>query len=77
MTPTTALVGYLAAGLVFASFCTKRIVPLRSIAIGSNIAFINYSYLGGLWPILILHVALLPLNILRLRQEASQERPAI
>jgi CRP/FNR family transcriptional regulator, cyclic AMP receptor protein len=71
MAPTTALVGYLAAGLVFASFCTKRMVPLRSIA------FISYSYLGGLWPILILHVALLPLNILRLRQEVSQERPAI
>jgi len=54
MTPA-APVGYLAAGLVFATFCTKRMVTLRALAITSNIAFIGYGYLGELWPILILH----------------------
>jgi ABC-type glycerol-3-phosphate transport system permease component len=72
---STALVGYLAASLVFATFCTKRMVPLRALAIISNIAFITYGWLGGLWPILILHAAMLPLNIHRLRQEVSLERP--
>jgi ABC-type glycerol-3-phosphate transport system permease component len=71
----TALDGYFAASLVFATFCTKRMVPLRTIAIVSNIAFIIYGYLGGLWPILILHTALLPMNIHRLRQEVLLERP--
>ena len=71
----TAPVGYLAASLVFATFCTKRMVPLRALAIASNIAFIGYGYLGELRPILILHAALLPMNILRLRQAVLLERP--
>jgi hypothetical protein len=67
MTPA-ALVGYLAASLIFTAFCTKRMVPLRVFAIASNIAFIGYGYLGELWPIVMLHAALLlPLNIYRLR----------
>jgi len=69
-------IGYLAASLVFATFCTKRMVQLRALAIASNIAFIGYGYLGKLWPILILHAAMLPLNIHRLWQEVSLERPA-
>jgi ABC-type glycerol-3-phosphate transport system permease component len=63
-----AVVGYLAASLVFSTFCTRRMVPLRILAIAGNIAFIGYGYLGELWPIVILHAALLmPLNIYRLR----------
>jgi len=71
----TALVGYLAASLVFATFCTKRMVPLRALAITSNVAFMEYGYLGELWPILILHAAMLPLNVHRLRQEVLLEHP--
>jgi len=70
----TAFLGYLAAGLVFATFCTKRMISLRTLAISSNIAFIGYSYLGELRPILILHAALLPLNLHRLRQAVLLER---
>jgi len=44
----TTAAGYFAASLVFATFCTKRMVPLRILAIGSNIAFIGYGYLGEL-----------------------------
>lgn len=69
------VVAWLAAGLVFASFFMKTIVPLRTVAIASNIAFIGYALMGlhfGVFdkvlPILVLHVALLPLNIARLRE---------
>ena len=72
----TALVGYLAASLVFATFCTKRMVTLRALAITSNIAFICYGYFGELRPILILHAAMLPVNIHRLRREVLLERPS-
>jgi hypothetical protein len=75
MTPV-ASVGYLAAGLVFATFCTKHMVQLRALAIASNIAFIGYGYLGKLWPILILHAAMLPMNTHRLRQEIRRPAPA-
>jgi CRP/FNR family transcriptional regulator, cyclic AMP receptor protein len=60
--------GYLAAALVFLTFYMKTMVPLRTIGICSNCAFIIYGYLGGLYPVLILHLILLPLNSLRLRQ---------
>lgn len=72
---TTAPVGYLAASLVFAAFCTKRMVQLRAFAIASNIVFIGYGYPGELWPILILHAALLPMNMYRLRQAVLLEQP--
>jgi CRP/FNR family transcriptional regulator, cyclic AMP receptor protein len=74
----TALMGvvaWLAAALVFASFFMKTIVPLRTLAIAGNVAFIVYGLLGlryGIFdkvlPILVLHIALLPLNVLRLRE---------
>jgi CRP-like cAMP-binding protein len=60
------LFGYLAALLVFAAFYMKRMIPLRIVAIASNAAFIAYAWSNGLMPILFLHGALLPLNLLRL-----------
>jgi CRP/FNR family transcriptional regulator, cyclic AMP receptor protein len=60
--------GYVAAALVFMTFYMKTMVPLRVIGICSNCAFITYGYLGGLYPVLILHLILLPLNSLRLRE---------
>jgi CRP/FNR family transcriptional regulator, cyclic AMP receptor protein len=62
------LSGYLAAGLVFLTFYMKTMVPLRVIGLCSNCAFIIYGYLGGLYPVLVLHLILLPLNGLRLRE---------
>jgi CRP/FNR family transcriptional regulator, cyclic AMP receptor protein len=60
--------GYVAATLVFMTFYMKTMVPLRVIGICSNCSFIMYGYLDGLYPVLILHAILLPLNSLRLRE---------
>jgi len=60
--------GYVAAILVFSTFYMKTMLPLRIIAITSNLAFIIYAILGHLLPVLIVHSALLPLNLLRLFQ---------
>ncbi len=57
--------GYVASALVFATFCMKTMLPLRAAAIASNVAFITYGYFGGLYPVLILHLVLLPMNIWR------------
>jgi len=62
------LIGYLASLLVFSTFYMKTMMPLRSVAIASNVAFITYGYLAGLYPVFLLHVVLLPLNIWRLYQ---------
>ncbi len=60
--------GYVASALVAASFYMKTIIPLRMFAIISNIAFITYGIGAGLYPVIILHTFLFPLNILRLMQ---------
>ena len=64
----TDALGYVAAGLVFATFCAKRMASLRALAIVSNVAFIGYGFLDDLWPILVLHSAMLPMNIQRYLQ---------
>lgn len=62
------IVGYVAAALVFLTFYMKTMIPLRIVGICSNCAFIAYGYLDGLYPVLILHLVLLPLNTWRLRE---------
>src|SRR5262245_49742409 len=61
------LSGYAASMLVFAAFYMTSMVPLRLVAIASNVAFIAYALCEGLMPVLLLHGALLPLNLLRFR----------
>ena len=61
-------VGYLASCLVITAFCMKDITRLRFAAVASNIAFLVYGLALGLVPVWSLHAILLPLNLLRLRQ---------
>jgi len=60
--------GYLGSILVATSFYMKTIIPLRLFAIASNVAFITYAIGAGIYPVLILHIFLFPLNIIRLLQ---------
>lgn len=60
--------GYIAALLVFVTFWMKTMVPLRMLGIGSNIFFIAYGFLAAAYPPLLLHLLLLPLNAVRLRE---------
>ena len=70
------IAAWVAAALVFSSFFMRTMIPLRLVAIVSNVAFIGYALLGlvygvfgRVYPILVLHSSLLPLNVLRLRQQ--------
>ena len=62
------LAGYTASVLVFLAFYMKTMIPLRMVGIASNLAFITYAVGAQLYPVLILHAVLLPLNCLRLLQ---------
>lgn len=66
--PTVELFGYLGALLTLATFSMKTMLHLRMVGIGANLAFIAYGLVGGVYPVLLLHLTLLPLNVLRLRQ---------
>ncbi len=67
--PTEDAMGYLAAALVFCAFAMRTMIALRLIAIASNLAFLVYGGLGELAPIIMLHSALLPMNLVRLYGE--------
>jgi len=43
-------------------------MPLRYTALASNVLFAAFGYFGGIYPVLILHAALLPVNAIRLVQ---------
>ena len=62
------LAGYTASAFVFLAFYMKTMIPLRIVGIASNLAFITYAVGAQLYPVLILHAILLPLNGLRLLQ---------
>ena len=57
--------GYIASLLVFATFCMRTMIALRLAAIGSNICFIAFGVAAHVYPVLLLHVVLLPLNAIR------------
>lgn len=59
-------IGYFASALVLATFCMRDMVALRCMGIASNVAFIAYGGLADLGPVLLLHLLLLPVNVLRL-----------
>jgi hypothetical protein len=61
-------VGYIASVLVLITFYMKDMVSLRVAALFSNFAFLIYSGALHLLPIMLLHAALIPINLSRLRQ---------
>lgn len=60
--------GYIASGFVLVTFCMTSMRWLRMVAIASNVAFIYYALEAYLYPVLVLHSVLLPINITRLAQ---------
>ncbi len=62
------LLGYLGALLTLATFSMTTMLRLRVVGIAANLAFISYGVLGHVHPVMLLHIALLPLNAWRLNQ---------
>ena len=70
------MLGILASFLVLCTFAMTSMRTLRVTAICSNVCFMSYAWLSKLWPILVLHSMLLPLNLLRLAQAGEPTRRA-
>jgi hypothetical protein len=62
------LLGFAASFAVLATFLMRTMLPLRIVAVGSNVLFIAYGYCAHILPVLCLHLALLPINIGRLSE---------
>jgi CRP/FNR family transcriptional regulator, cyclic AMP receptor protein len=62
----TQLIGYVASGLVLTTFCFSNPIRLRIFALASNIAFIAYGCYGQIYPVMVLHIVLVPINLFHL-----------
>lgn len=57
-----------AGAFVVVSTFVKTMIPLRWLAIGSNVGFVAYGAIHPSYPMLFLHAALLPINLYRLAE---------
>lgn len=62
------ILGYAASAAVLATFCMSTMIPLRILALGSNVLFMAYGYVDHLYPVFVPHAILFPVNALRLVQ---------
>ena len=62
------MVGWAASAAVLATFCMNTMIPLRMLAIISNVLFFAYGAIADIFPVMILHAILLPVNVVRLVQ---------
>lgn len=69
------VLGYAASGLTLATFAQRTMLPMRILALGANVCFIGYGSMGMYMPVLVLHLVLLPVNLVRLRTLVSQRNP--
>jgi len=60
------VLGVVAAALYLTSYSMKSMLPLRALAVASNVFFIAYGIVQSALPELVLHSVLLPLNASRL-----------
>lgn len=68
----TELLGWVAAGLTLLTFACTEMRRLRLLALGANFAFVAYASQAELWPVLALHLTLIPINLWRLLQARPQ-----
>jgi len=58
-------IGWLAAALTLLTFSMRSMMALRIAAMAANICFIAYGTLSHLYPVVTLHMLLLPCNLFR------------
>jgi hypothetical protein len=72
LTSLVDLCGFAAAAMTLATFAQRAMLRMRITALFANVFFIAYGWLGPFYPVLILHMILLPVNTVRLREVAKR-----
>jgi hypothetical protein len=65
--------GFCASLAVLASFCMTTIGSLRMFALASNVLFSMYGLLAHIYPVVFLHMILLPINLLKLWRQQHRK----
>ena len=63
-----AVTGWIGASFTLMAFSMRTIIVIRSVALLSNVFFIAYGVYASIYPVLVLHIALIVMNTLRLLQ---------
>lgn len=66
--PWVEILGYFGAVLTLSVYSMKRMIPLRIVGICANCVFIAYGFFGAVYPQMLVHSLLLPINAYRLRE---------
>jgi hypothetical protein len=66
------LLGFAAAAAVLAGFCMNSIRNLRLAALASNVLFVLYGLFAHIYPVVILHLILMPINLQKLHRIKSE-----
>jgi CRP/FNR family cyclic AMP-dependent transcriptional regulator len=56
-------VGFLGAALMLFTFCQRIMLRMRISALAANVCFIAYGALAHVYPVLLLHALLMPVNL--------------
>jgi CRP/FNR family transcriptional regulator, cyclic AMP receptor protein len=67
-------VGYAGTGFTILAYGAKHLIPLRIAAILSSLAFLAYGLLSHSYPLVLMEVVLLPINIFRLYELIAPQR---
>jgi hypothetical protein len=51
----------------------NSIRPLRRLALASNVLFTLYGLLAHIYPVFVLHLVLMPINLVKLHRASAQK----
>jgi hypothetical protein len=60
--------GFVGAALMVASYLMKSMLPLRLVALSANVFLVIYALQGGSWPTVALYLAMIPINVKKVRE---------
>jgi hypothetical protein len=71
------VLGFVASIMTLVAFAQRSMLPMRVAAIAANIFFIAYGAMGPYYPVLSLHLVLLPLNLRRFVEQAGASKTTL
>lgn len=70
-------IGYAGTGFTIVAYGMRHLMPLRIAAILSSLSFLTYGLLTQSYPLVLMEVILLPINLFRLQELRRDRRRAV
>ena len=66
-----AVLGFIGAALMVASYLMKSMMPLRLVALAANVFLVAYAIINQSWPTMALYLAMIPINLKKVKEIRS------